>query len=158
MDRKIIKAEKLLDNVPRQRSDINLVFTNGCFDLLHPGHVEYLTEAKALGDLLVVGINDDASVSRQKGPSRPINGLVHRMTMLSALQSVDYVVAFTEDTPLEIIKILIPDVLVKGGDYKKEDVVGADFVEANGGDVVLIPFKEGHSSTGLIEKIRNADL
>ena len=130
-----------------------VVFTNGCFDLLHPGHITYLQDAKALGDVLVVGLNDDASIRRLKGDTRPINPLMDRATMLAGLGAVDAVVAFSEDTPLNLISALQPDVLVKGGDYAVEHIVGADVVQAAGGEVTTIPFLEGYSSTGLIQKI-----
>lgn len=131
-----------------------LVFTNGCFDLLHPGHIEYLIAARAFGSQLIVGVNDDASVSRLKGPSRPYNTLQDRMAMLAALQSVDYVIPFSEDTPLELITAIRPHIIVKGGDYTPDQMIGADLVQGYGGEVVILPFKEGYSSTGLIEKIR----
>lgn len=132
-----------------------LVFTNGCFDLLHPGHVAYLAATRSLGDFLIVGVNDDASVGRLKGPQRPINNLQDRMIMLAALESVDAIISFSEDTPSELIQRIEPHILVKGGDYKKEDIVGADQVEAMGGKVIIIPFEEGYSSTRLIEKIHS---
>ena len=131
-----------------------LVFTNGCFDLLHPGHIEYLIAARALGHKLVVGVNDDASVRRLKGNTRPLNPLQDRMSMLAALQSVDYVIPFSEDTPLELITILRPDIIVKGGDYKPEQMIGRELVESYGGEVVILQFKEGYSSTRLIDKIK----
>jgi D-beta-D-heptose 7-phosphate kinase/D-beta-D-heptose 1-phosphate adenosyltransferase len=127
-----------------------LCFTNGCFDLLHPGHVQYLADARALGDFLVVGLNSDASVARLKGPSRPLQDEAARAAVLLGLRSVDAVVRFDEDTPLELIRALQPDVLVKGGDYTPETVVGRELVEARGGRLVLIPFLPGHS-TSLIE-------
>lgn len=134
-----------------------IVFTNGCFDILHPGHCHYLQEAKRLGDLLVVGINSDASVQRLKGKSRPINHIDFRTQMLAALESVDKVIVFEEDTPLQLIKKIEPHILVKGADYSPESVVGADFVIEKGGEVKLIPLLEGFSSTKSIEKIRNLD-
>ncbi len=132
-----------------------LVFTNGCFDLLHPGHVDYLERARALGDALVVGLNDDASIRRLKGRGRPVNPLADRARMLAALRAVDMVVPFSEDTPLELIRRLEPDVLVKGGDYRIEEIVGAREVQARGGEVVVMPFLEGYSTTALIERIRD---
>ena len=129
-----------------------IVFTNGCFDVLHYGHVRYLLEAKALGDLLVVGLNSDDSVRRLKGESRPINGEKERAFVLAALEFVDYVVVFEEDTPKELIEVVNPNVLVKGGDYQIGNIVGADFVMQNGGTVTTIPFVEGYSSTQIIEK------
>jgi len=137
-----------------RRHGLRVVFTNGCFDLLHPGHIAYLTEARALGDRLVVGLNDDASIRRLKGPSRPVNPLADRAAMLTALRMVDLVVPFSEDTPLELIQALRPDILVKGGDYRPETIVGAEEVRGWGGEVVVIPFLDGHSSTGLIARIR----
>jgi glycerol-3-phosphate cytidylyltransferase len=131
-----------------------IVFTNGCFDIIHSGHIYYLTEAKKYGDLLIIGLNTDDSVSRLKGPSRPINRQHDRATVLAALKPVDYVCFFDEDTPLELIKFLNPDVLVKGADYKEEEVVGADFVKSQGGKVVLISFVEGKSTTNIINKMK----
>ena len=131
-----------------------LVFTNGCFDLLHPGHISYLDDAKALGDLLVVGLNDDGSIRRLKGDLRPINPLQDRAYMLAALKAVDMVVVFSEDTPLHLIQALEPDVLVKGGDYTVENIVGAQTVQSLGGEVRVLPFLEGYSSSALIERIR----
>lgn len=130
-----------------------VVFTNGCFDLMHAGHAQYLQAAKALGDVLIVGLNSDASVKRLKGSSRPIIDQDNRAFMLAALTSVDYVVIFEEDTPLELIKRLLPDVLVKGGDWAVEDIVGADVVKQNGGEVYSLPLREGLSSSLIIEKI-----
>ena len=132
-----------------------IVFTNGCFDLLHPGHIHYLQDAKKLGDILLIGLNDDDSIQRLKGPMRPINTLEHRACMLAALKPVDLIVPFSEDTPLNLITALMPDVLVKGGDYAPDDIVGAKEVRANGGEVIVIPFLEGHSSTGMIKRIRD---
>jgi D-beta-D-heptose 7-phosphate kinase/D-beta-D-heptose 1-phosphate adenosyltransferase len=130
-----------------------IVFTNGCFDILHLGHITYLEEAKAKGDILVVGLNSDNSVKRLKGPERPIKDEKSRASILAALSSVDVVIIFEDDTPISLIKAVQPDILVKGGDYKKEQIVGADFVERTGGQVVIIPFLEGHSSTDLINKL-----
>jgi rfaE bifunctional protein nucleotidyltransferase chain/domain len=131
-----------------------IVFTNGCFDLLHRGHVEYLAEARSLGDLLVVGLNSDESVSRLKGPGRPINTLADRAQVLMALRSVDYVVAFSEDTPARLIERLDPHVLVKGGDYRAHEVVGADWVLAHGGQVFIAREVPGQSSTRIIERLQ----
>jgi len=151
----ITEAQKKVEAWRRENKRV--VFTNGCFDLLHPGHVHYLEAAKSLGDVLIVGINDDDSVRRLKGPARPVNDLGHRACMLAALRSVDMVVPFPEDTPLNLIVALMPDVLVKGGDYKPETIVGAKEVRKNGGEVVVIPFLEGHSSTKMIARIRRQD-
>jgi len=127
-----------------------IVFTNGCFDLLHPGHIKCLEEAKKFGDVLIVGINSDQSVKRLKGPQRPIMPLWGRMMLLGALEAVDYVVCFEEDTPLELIKELQPDVLVKGGDWKEEEVVGRELVS----EVKIVEYQEGFSTTSIIEKIK----
>lgn len=132
-----------------------IVFTNGCFDILHAGHVDYLRKARKLGDCLVVGVNSDSSVRRLKGNTRPINNIADRMVLLSALEFVDYVVPFEEDTPAELIKAVLPDVLVKGGDYNLKDIVGADTVIERGGYVTTIPFVEGKSTTRIINKIVN---
>lgn len=131
-----------------------IVMTNGCFDLLHPGHVDYLEKAKKLGDCLIVLLNSDESIKRLKGAGRPLNTLEDRAKMLGALNSVDYVVPFESDTPAEIYAAILPDVLVKGGDYSIENIVGRDQVENAGGKVVVLPFIEGYSSTNLIAKIR----
>lgn len=133
---------------------LRIVFTNGCFDLLHPGHIDYLERAAALGDRLIVGLNDDDSIRRLKGAARPVNPLANRAVMLAALRAVDLVVPFSEDTPLNLINRLKPDILVKGGDYAPDDIVGAKEVRARGGEVVVMPFLDGHSSTSLIERIR----
>lgn len=135
-----------------------IVFTNGCFDILHPGHIDYLTKAKALGNKLIIGLNSDNSISRLKGPSRPINNDFYRKTMLSALSCVDLVVIFEEDTPLDLIKYFEPNTLVKGGDYNLLGIVGADEVIKNGGNVEIIPFLEGFSSTNVITKIQNLSI
>ena len=131
-----------------------VVFTNGCFDLLHRGHVDLLRLARERGDLLFVGLNDDASVRRLKGESRPLVGEEDRGAVLAALAAVDYVVLFSEDTPQELIARLLPDVLVKGADYREEDVVGGEEVRRAGGRVELIPLTEGRSTTGLVNRLR----
>lgn len=130
-----------------------IVFTNGCFDLLHFGHLHYLADARDLGDRLVVGLNSAASVRRLKGPTRPINDEHTRTHALAALQFVDAVVIFEDDTPLELIRAVMPDVLVKGGDWRPEQIVGADLVLANGGEVRSLPFVDGYSTTSLEQKI-----
>jgi len=134
----------------------DLVFTNGCFDLLHPGHLFYLSEAARLSSKLVIGLNSDDSVSRLKGETRPINDFSYRAAMLSGLEQVACVIEFEEDTPLKLIEHLVPSVLVKGGDYKLNEIVGREKVESNGGKVLTIPFVENYSSTALIEKIKNS--
>ncbi|MDA8791708.1 D-glycero-beta-D-manno-heptose 1-phosphate adenylyltransferase [Bacteriovoracaceae bacterium] len=135
--------------------DKKIVFTNGCFDILHRGHVSYLNEAKRLGDILVVGLNSDSSVKRLKGESRPINQENDRMFVLENLKSVDYVVLFQEDTPLEIIKTIKPNILVKGGDWPIEKIVGHEIVMQNGGKVLSLNFVDGYSTTKIIEKSQN---
>lgn len=138
-----------------RKSNATVVFTNGVFDILHAGHTTYLGAARALGDVLVVGLNTDASVKRLKGPERPINTEADRATVLQALRSVDHVVLFGQDTPLELITTIVPDVLVKGGDYTRQTIVGADLVEQHGGRVVTIPLVEGRSTTNVITRARN---
>ncbi len=140
----------------RRRGE-RVVMTNGCFDILHPGHVAYLEEAARLGDRLVVAVNDDASVARLKGPERPVNPLEQRMAVLAGLRSVDWVVPFAEDTPRELICRLGPDLLVKGGDYAPGDVAGGDCVRAAGGEVVILGFREGFSTTSMIQRIQGAE-
>ncbi len=132
-----------------------IVWTNGCFDLLHKGHITYLAKARDLGDRLIVGINDDASVSRLKGEQRPVFDLSSRQLKLAALICTDLIISFSTDTPLQLIKLLKPDILVKGGDYKEDEIIGAQEVKARGGSVAIIPLEEGHSSTALIHKIRS---
>jgi rfaE bifunctional protein nucleotidyltransferase chain/domain len=131
-----------------------LCFTNGCFDLLHPGHVRYLEDVRALGDFLVVGLNSDASVARLKGVSRPLQSETARAMILLGLRSVDAVVKFEEDIPYNLIKALQPDILAKGGDYTPENVVGRDVVEARGGRLVLVPFMPGCSTSKIVERIK----
>ncbi len=139
-----------------QQQGHTVVFTNGCFDILHAGHVQYLNKAKALGDVLIVAINSDASVKRLKGEKRPINTATDRAYILKNLKAVDAVLCFEEDTPLAVIETLLPDVLVKGADWAVEDIVGREVVEAHGGSVQTIPLLEGRSTTSTIEKILNA--
>jgi rfaE bifunctional protein nucleotidyltransferase chain/domain len=131
-----------------------VVFTNGVFDLLHPGHVDVLVGARRCGDALVVGLNSDASVRRLKGPERPVRGEVERAYVLAALEAVDAVVVFDQDTPLELVREIEPDVIVKGGDYDESTIVGAAEVRARGGDVIVIPLTPGQSTTSIIEKLR----
>jgi len=131
-----------------------IVFTNGCFDILHLGHVDYLERAKDLGDILVVAINRDASVRKLKGPERPVNSEKDRAGVLAGLQAVDFVVFFGEDTPLKSIKAIKPDVLVKGGDWPVSKIVGADFVLGRGGKVKSLKFLKGRSTTGTLQKIK----
>ncbi len=152
VEQKILSG-KALSNFRKTHEEQIVVFTNGCFDILHAGHVKYLREAAKLGEVLVVGLNSDASVKRLKGESRPVNSQEDRAEILCALGFVDYVVIFEEDTPLNLIKTIQPDVLVKGGDYNRNNVVGADFVISRGGELFLIPFVEGKSTTNIIKKI-----
>jgi D-beta-D-heptose 7-phosphate kinase/D-beta-D-heptose 1-phosphate adenosyltransferase len=145
------EAKKIAEAI-RQRGEV-LVFTNGCFDLVHGGHIGYLRSAKGLGDHLMVGMNDDASVIRLKGRRRPILPLAERMEIVASFQVVDYVVSFGEDTPGDLIEAVTPSILVKGEDWRDKGVVGREWVESHGGEVVLIPLREGHSTTDLIQKI-----
>lgn len=130
-----------------------IVFTNGVFDIIHRGHVAYLNEAKALGDYLIVGLNADASVKRLKGDSRPVNKEEDRKFVMENLKAVDEVIIFTEDTPFNLISKIIPDILVKGGDWKEDQIVGSDIVKQNGGKVFSLKFIDNYSTTGIIEKI-----
>ena len=153
-EEKVLRRETLLRRYGRPR-DVRVVFTNGCFDLLHRGHVAYLNDARDLGDILVVGVNTDASVRRlSKGPGRPLIGEADRTYVLAALECVDVVTLFDEDTPRELVSALLPDTLVKGADYSMETVVGRAEVEAAGGRVVLVPLVEGYSTTDLLRRIR----
>lgn len=150
MTEKIIRAENF---VTRITHGVRVVFTNGCFDLLHPGHVDYLERARALGGHLVVGVNSDASVRRLKGARRPVNDEQARTAVLAGLGCVDSVIIFEEDTPLELIRKIRPHVLVKGGDWPIDQIVGRDIVEADGGRVLSIPLLPGYSSTAIIERV-----
>jgi rfaE bifunctional protein nucleotidyltransferase chain/domain len=139
-----------------RRSGKSIVFTNGCYDLLHPGHVDFLTRCKALGDLLVLGLNSDASVRRQgKNPPRPVTPFADRAFVLAHLTAVDYVLGFEEDTPLKLIEAIKPHILVKGGDWPVEHIVGRKAVEAGGGRVLSLPLLPGYSTTGIINKIKD---
>ena len=137
-----------------KKSGKKIVFTNGCFDILHVGHVRYLSDARNLGDVLVVGLNKDASVRKLKGPERPVTHEKDRAEVVAALECVDYVVFFSEPTPKNLIHSVKPDMLVKGGDWKPKDIVGSDFVLSYGGKVKSLPFHKGFSTTSLIEKIK----
>jgi rfaE bifunctional protein nucleotidyltransferase chain/domain len=152
----MIVPRKLLSDICRvaKTYDKKIVFTNGCFDIIHSGHIKYLNDSKKLGDILVVGLNSDASVKRLKGSDRPINSENDRALVLSALKSIDYVSIFDEDTPLELITEIIPDIITKGGDYNPETIVGADIVINNGGKVVIIQYVEGKSTTSIIDKMK----
>lgn len=151
----IVKQELLTEIVKElKQQGKKIVFTNGCFDIIHPGHVSYLRESKRLGDVLIVALNTDDSVRKLKGESRPVNNQDDRAIVMDELKSVDYVTHFAEDTPFNIINNLIPDVLTKGGDYKAEEVVGYDTVTKNGGEVAIINFVEGKSTTSIINKMK----
>lgn len=141
-----------------RREGKRVVFTNGCFDLLHPGHVRYLAEARALGDALIVALNSDRSVRLLKGEGRPILKAEERAEVVAALQSVDFVVVFDEDTPLDLIARLLPDVLVKGGDWSVDQIVGREEVEAAGGKAVSLPYVEGSSTSEIIDRLRKSAL
>lgn len=155
---KVISLEELLPRLEADRSNgCSIVFTNGCFDILHKGHVDYLAKAADKGDKLIVAVNTDASVRRQgKSPSRPIQDEQARAYVLAGLESTDYILFFNEDTPKEIIEFIKPDVLVKGADYKAEDIVGYDTVISNGGRVETIDFIAGYSTTAIENKIKNS--
>ena len=145
------EAKQIVENLKKEGKKI--IFTNGCFDILHVGHVRYLNDAKKYGDFLIVGINSDSSVRRIKGENRPIIDEKARAEVVAGLDSVDMVIIFSEDTPYELIKTLEPDVLIKGGDWKEEEIVGADIVKRSGGKVLTVPYISGYSTTSIIEKI-----
>lgn len=158
LTQKIVSGESLKNLVSSWKAEgQKIVFTNGCFDLLHAGHIAYLSEAADLGTKLIVAVNSDSSVSCIKGPQRPINNEHSRMAMLASMFFIDAVVLFQDDTPLEVIKSVLPDVLVKGGDYTIETIVGASETIANGGSVKVLSFLPGYSSTAIIEKIRKSN-
>lgn len=146
-------SEKTLKFLEENKNK-KIVFTNGCFDILHRGHLSYLNEARSLGDLLIVGLNSDESVKRLKGPTRPVNNEADRQFMLENLRSVDCVEIFTDDTPQTLIEAISPKILVKGGDWKPEQIVGSEHVLSQGGDVLSLDFIDGHSTTNTIEKIQ----
>jgi len=153
--KKIIDRENLSSKLSYWRfKGFKIVFTNGCFDILHAGHIDYLAKARALGDILIIGLNTDVSVSRIKGKNRPLNNEWSRALLLSSLNFVDAIIYFDEDTPYELIKEIQPDILVKGSDYKPEDIVGYDILKENGGEVVTLDYLEGYSTTGLIKRIK----
>ena len=143
-----------LEEFLRKNKDKKIVFTNGCFDIIHKGHVAYLVEAKKLGDLLVIGLNSDASVKRLKGPERPINNELDRQYVMSQLKPVDFVEIFTDDTPMNLILKIMPKILVKGGDWKIEQIVGGKEVVNAGGEVFSLNFVDGYSTTSIIHKIQ----
>ena len=152
----MVELPELLDRLAALRSaGKRIVFTNGCYDILHPGHVDLLARTKALGDVLVLGLNSDESVKRQgKGDDRPVNPYPVRAFVLAHLESVDFVIRFDDDTPAQLIEAVQPDVLVKGGDWPVERIVGRETVQRRGGEVISLPLLEGYSTTALIEKIR----
>lgn len=154
MSTKLNNSAVLVELEKHRQQKHSIVFTNGCFDILHPGHVRYLWQAKLLGDVLVVAINTDESVRKLKGPERPVNNEEFRQEMLLALKPVDYVCTFAEETPINIITEVRPDVLVKGGDWTVENIVGHDFVSQYGGKTYSLPFANGYSSTNIISKIK----
>ena len=152
---KIFLLPALLEQIKAWKSEnMSIAFTNGCFDILHIGHIASLSEAAAEADILIVGLNSDASTRRLKGPERPVNNEQSRALLMASLQLADAVVLFEEDTPFNLIKAILPDVLVKGGDYTVETIVGVKEVIANGGRVVINPIVQGFSTTGIIEKIQ----
>lgn len=138
-----------------KKQGLKVVFTNGCFDILHYGHIYYMAEASDLGNKLVIGLNSADSVRRLKGPHRPINDELTRQHLLAALEFVDAVVVFEQDTPYELIQVVLPDILVKGGDWQTKDIVGSDIVLANGGEVKSLPYIQGYSTTNIEQKIRS---
>jgi rfaE bifunctional protein nucleotidyltransferase chain/domain len=158
MEKYRLKIRELPDakkKVERLRSkNKKIVFTNGCFDILHIGHARYLYAAREMGDFLIVAMNSDRSVKAIKGPDRPIMNQSERSEMLASLECVDMVVIFDEDNPMEVIRYLMPDILVKGGDWKEEDIIGADVVRAAGGQIRSIPYINGYSTSGIIKKIQ----
>lgn len=153
---KIVTLDQLLTRSKEwKQNGATIIFTNGCFDILHLGHVEYLEQAARLGDVLVVGLNSQGSVSRIKGPSRPIQDEKSRAAVLSSLGCIDAVCIFEEDTPEDLIRALTPDVLVKGGDWRPEQIIGSDWVTGHGGKVISIPYVPGYSTTRIEQKIKN---
>ncbi len=155
LQHKILGGAALNAKLSEWRSENKkIVFTNGCFDLLHAGHIAYLSEAASLGDILIVGLNSDSSVTQLKGPNRPVNNENSRATMLASMFFIDAVVLFSDDIPLELIKFISPDVLVKGGDYEVHQIAGSTEVLAAGGEVKILSFLPGYSSSALIEKIK----
>ncbi|MCU0326973.1 MAG: D-glycero-beta-D-manno-heptose 1-phosphate adenylyltransferase [Spirosomaceae bacterium] len=154
-EEKILSQNQAKEKVTQWQSEgQKIVFTNGCFDIVHLGHIDYLEKARNLGDKLVLGLNTDASVNRLKGPTRPVVNEYARSRMMAAFEFVDAVILFDEPTPKELIETICPDILVKGDDYSVENIVGADFVMGRGGEVKTIPLVKGYSTTSLIEKIK----
>ena len=154
MDRKILNWDTL-DSTLVSINKEKIVFTNGCFDILHPGHIYILDQAKSYGDTLIVGLNSDESIKKLKGPKRPKVSQKDRLRILSSIKFVDYAILFEEDTPLKLIKKIKPNILVKGGDYNSDDIVGSEFVKSNGGEIKIVQLLEGYSSSSLIDKFEN---
>jgi D-beta-D-heptose 7-phosphate kinase/D-beta-D-heptose 1-phosphate adenosyltransferase len=153
--KKIMTLDQLQGECKRLKKDARrIVFTNGCFDILHPGHTRYLYSARALGDYLIVAVNSDRSVRSIKGEGRPVTPEQERVELLAALGCVDGVVIFDEEDPLEVITLLVPHILVKGGDWAEDEIIGADVVKNAGGEVIRIPFEKGYSTTDIVEKIK----
>jgi D-glycero-beta-D-manno-heptose 1-phosphate adenylyltransferase len=156
LDAKIISQKLLPSKLDNWQSDgKKIVFTNGCFDIVHLGHIDYLAKAADLGDILIIGLNSDSSVRKIKGDDRPVNNQTARASLLASMFFVDAVVFFNEDTPYNLIKTIQPDILVKGSDYKPEDIVGYDIVHKKGGEIITLEYLEGYSTTALIHKIKN---
>jgi rfaE bifunctional protein nucleotidyltransferase chain/domain len=157
IEKKLMNSSQLIDQLNVwQKEGCKIVFSNGCFDILHLGHIDYLARAADFGDKMVIGLNTDSSVSKIKGPTRPINDERSRAMVLAALEFVSAIILFDEPTPYELIRLVQPDVLVKGADYKPEEIVGYDIVTAKGGSVKTIPFVDGYSTTRIEQRIRNA--
>lgn len=151
---KVLALKALMVQVDRLRQEKQkIVFTNGCFDLLHPGHIQHLDRARHMGDVLIVGVNSDHSVRRLKGPLRPIMNQDERVLLLSALDSIDFITVFDEDTPHRLISSILPDMLVKGGDWQLGEIVGREEVEAAGGSAISLPYNEGQSTTAIVDRI-----
>ena len=156
LDRRVLtEDEAAIMSGELRANGSRIIFTNGCFDIIHPGHVHILRKARVLGDVLFLGVNTDDSISRLKGPSRPFITLEARVQLLLELRSVSFVVPFDEDTPIKLIKKIVPDIIVKGGDYTPDSVVGADFVKSHGGRVEIIPLMKGFSSTAIITALNH---
>lgn len=154
---KIVTKEEAIEKISQWRvKGLSVIFTNGCFDILHLGHIDYLEKARNKGDKLIIGLNTDNSIKILKGENRPINSEESRARLLAALEFVDIVVLFEEETPKKLIEYLIPDILVKGNDYKEEDIIGYEFVKRNGGRVETVELVDGFSTTNIIDKIRNS--
>ena len=153
--KKVISFDSIRNKVNKWRNKNHIVFTNGCFDILHLGHIDYLYKASNLGDKLIVGVNTDKSVQQIKGNNRPINDEYSRVSILASLAFVDAVVLFNENTPQQLIELINPNTLVKGGDYSLKDIIGSDFVISNGGNVKIIPYVQGYSTSQIINSIKN---